>query len=114
MHTAQHPKGSRLVIRSLQGSMNSSHVDHSSTLFRPWSSAPVRPRGRCKAYLVGLLMGVLLGFAMGQGSPAEASGLRLPACSTEDDPGPCFWDASSRGNGDGRSFVVWFDGSVWF
>lgn len=30
----------------------------------------------------------------------------LPACATEDDPGPCAWDATRQGNGVGRSFVV--------
>ena len=28
-------------------------------------------------------------------------------CPTEDSPGPCFWDASERGNGTGRDF--WID-----
>ena len=27
-------------------------------------------------------------------------------CATEDDPGPCYWDASTRSNGTGRSFIV--------
>lgn len=30
----------------------------------------------------------------------------LPACSTEDAPGPCYWDAQARGNGIGTSFWV--------
>ena len=30
----------------------------------------------------------------------------LPACQTEDDPGPCHWDAATQGNGCGHSFVV--------
>lgn len=36
----------------------------------------------------------------------------LPLCVTEDAPGPCYWDADTRGNGEGMSFVVWPDGSV--
>lgn len=32
--------------------------------------------------------------------------LRAPACRTEDGPGPCFWDARSRGNGQGSSFFL--------
>lgn len=30
----------------------------------------------------------------------------LPACATEDAAGPCYWDADTQGNGEGRSFVV--------
>lgn len=41
----------------------------------------------------------------------QGAGLTLPACVTEDDPGPCFWDASIRGNGSGTSFIV-VDGTV--
>lgn len=33
-------------------------------------------------------------------------GFTFPACVTEDDPGPCYWDAEHRGNGQGRSFIV--------
>ena len=29
-----------------------------------------------------------------------------PPCVTEDAPGPCYWDARERGNGQGTSFVV--------
>lgn len=27
-------------------------------------------------------------------------------CEYEDSPGPCYWDASERGNGQGEDFVV--------
>lgn len=27
-------------------------------------------------------------------------------CATEDDPGPCYWDASTRSEHGGRSFIV--------
>lgn len=30
----------------------------------------------------------------------------LPACPEEDSPGPCYWDAHTKGNGVGRSFWV--------
>lgn len=30
----------------------------------------------------------------------------LRPCVTEDSDGPCYWDATARGNGHGRSFVV--------
>lgn len=33
-------------------------------------------------------------------------------CEFEDSPGPCYWDASTMGNGIGNSFVVHADGSV--
>lgn len=32
--------------------------------------------------------------------------IRLPQCRAEDDFRPCYWDASARGNGEGRSYVV--------
>ena len=35
-------------------------------------------------------------------------------CVTEDSEGPCYWDARTMGNGEGRSFTVWGDGSVWY
>ena len=35
-------------------------------------------------------------------------------CATEDSDGPCYWDASRRGNGAGRSFVVSDDGEVFY
>jgi hypothetical protein len=31
---------------------------------------------------------------------------RVPACPTEDAPGPCYWDADTMGNGEGKSFTV--------
>ena len=37
----------------------------------------------------------------------------VPPCVTEDDPGPCYWDADVRGNGMGRSFVV-LDGVTYY
>ena len=30
----------------------------------------------------------------------------LPPCAVEDSEGPCFWDAATRGNKTGRSFVA--------
>ena len=35
-------------------------------------------------------------------------------CESESSPGPCYWDATVRGNGQGRSFVVTDDGEVFF
>lgn len=42
----------------------------------------------------------------------EQLGEVLPACPTEDSDG-CYWDASTRGNGTGRSWVA-IDGEVWY
>lgn len=41
-------------------------------------------------------------FAVVFGFMAAAS---IPACPTEDSTG-CYWDASTQGNGNGRSFVA--------
>lgn len=30
----------------------------------------------------------------------------LAPCATEDSPGPCYWDATQQGNGQGNSFTV--------
>lgn len=45
------------------------------------------------SFLVGWLMSV-------------TTALTTP-CLAEDGPGPCFWDAQTRGNGIGQSFVIW-------
>ena len=34
------------------------------------------------------------------------------ACISEDSPGPCYWDAATRGNRTGNSFIVNADQSV--
>lgn len=39
-------------------------------------------------------------------SAAATPGVPLPPCQWEDGPGPCYWDASASGNGDGRSLFV--------
>lgn len=45
------------------------------------------------------------------GAPVDVSG--TPACEDEgQEYGPCLWDASTRGNGEGDSFLVEEDGSV--
>lgn len=36
----------------------------------------------------------------------------LPPCPEEDSPGPCFWDARTRGNGLGYSFAIEADGNI--
>lgn len=45
------------------------------------------------------------------GAPVDVSG--TPSCEDEgQEHGPCLWDASTRGNGEGDSFIVEEDGSV--
>lgn len=45
------------------------------------------------------------------GAPVDMSG--TPACEDEgQEYGPCLWDASARGNGEGESFLLEEDGSV--
>ena len=56
----------------------------------------------------GVVVGLLAGFAVG-GASVGAPSVQVPPCAMEDSPGPCFWDASVRGDGSGRSFTV--DGS---
>lgn len=35
-------------------------------------------------------------------------------CASEDSAGPCYWDASRQGNGQGRSFVITDDNEVFY
>lgn len=47
--------------------------------------------------------------ACGEDAPAESG---YVPCVTEDADGPCYWDASERGNGVGRDFIVTPDNAV--
>ncbi len=64
---------------------------------------------------MGVGVGVLAGYGAGVGqvpvpsTPAYAVAQQIPPCAQEDSVGPCYWDASLRGNGRGQSFTV--DGS---
>jgi len=40
------------------------------------------------------------------GEPGFFHNVVTPPCAEEDSPGPCFWDAGKRGNGEGLSFWV--------
>ena len=40
--------------------------------------------------------------------------LGLMPCADEDGPGPCYWDASTRGNGIGSSFLIDQHGMTWY
>lgn len=58
------------------------------------------------------LVAALAGFGTGAAFDALAGPSPLPACVTEDAPGPCRWDATEHGDGAGRSFTVLPDGTV--
>ena len=45
-------------------------------------------------------------------APTTAALTPYVPCAEEDSPGPCYWDAASRGNGAGTSFIVNMDQSV--
>ncbi len=39
----------------------------------------------------------------------------VPACASEDQEiGPCFWDAKTRGNGKGTSFLLTAEGEIYY
>ena len=58
------------------------------------------------------LVAALAGFGTGAAFDALAGPGPIPACVTEDAPGPCRWDATEQGNGTGRSFTIHSDGRV--
>lgn len=58
-----------------------------------------------------LALGAAIGWWISPGRGIEQQA-GLPACQYEDGPGPCYWDAKTRGNGTGRSFVIDSDGTV--
>ena len=45
-------------------------------------------------------------------APTTAALTPYVPCAEEDSPGPCYWDAASRGNGNGTSFIVNNDQTV--
>lgn len=61
-----------------------------------------------RAQLTGAAFGILLGIAVIFSQPTYGYWLAtvvLPACPVEDSDN-CYWDGSTRGNGDGDSFYV--------
>jgi len=58
------------------------------------------------------VVALLAGLATGAAHDAATAPEPVPACVTEDAPGPCRWDATEHGDGAGRSFTVLPDGSV--
>ena len=45
-------------------------------------------------------------------APITAALTPYVPCADEDSPGPCYWDAARRGNGQGTSFIVNNDQTV--
>lgn len=84
----------------------------------PDSQCESKTRFRVRWGEVATCVGVLAAFAVagvtfvGAVTERQAEREQAPAsstltpCATEDDPGPCAWDATRQGNGVGRSFVV--------
>lgn len=66
------------------------------------------------AFLFALFFGagVLLGIAVGREQGLAESPFRT-ACKTEDSTA-CHWRADQRGNGEGRSFVVDRNGTIYY
>lgn len=59
-------------------------------------------------HLVTLALTIAMFFSLGAyvGHTLADTHSPLPACATEDAAGPCIWDATTQGNGHGRSFIV--------
>lgn len=61
------------------------------------------------------LLSASLGVIVGHGAATSehvGEGWLRPCVSEDELRGPCWWDARSRGNGEGTSFVVLSDGSL--
>lgn len=59
--------------------------------------------------LTSLAAGAVGGHLLPHAGPPQT---QVRACQTEDDPGPCHWDAAHQGNGRGHSFSVGADGNA--
>lgn len=70
------------------------------------------------AFFVFLFAGVIVQKATEPPIPTDIVSVAVERgyfpCAHEDSPGPCYWDASVRGNGQGRSFVITDDGEVFY
>lgn len=64
---------------------------------------------RGRLLVVALALGIIAGIASWSHDRALEN---MPSCVTEDAPGPCYWDADTRGNGMGMSFIVTERGDV--
>ena len=68
------------------------------------------------ALLISLIVSLIspLGPSAPAPVPAPTTAALTPyvPCAEEDSPGPCYWDAARRGNGQGTSFIVNNDQTV--
>ena len=67
------------------------------------------------ALLISLIVSLISPIAPTTPAPYTATQTPLTpytACISEDSPGPCYWNAARRGNGQGTSFIVNNDQSV--
>lgn len=60
---------------------------------------------------LGLITGTVAATAVYAAQPAPEP--RTPACATEDSTG-CYWDATTRGNGQGESFYTDAEGNTYY
>ena len=66
------------------------------------------------AFILSLFISIISPLAHTTPAPAPATAPLSPyvPCAEEDAPGPCYWDAARRGNGQGTSFIVNNDQTV--
>ena len=69
------------------------------------------------ALLISLIVSIISPLAPTTPAPVPAPTAAAPIspyvpCAEEDSPGPCYWDAARRGNGEGNSFIVNNDQTV--
>ena len=64
------------------------------------------------ARLISLIVSIISPLAPTTPAPTTAPLSPYVPCADEDSPGPCYWDAARRGNGEGNSFIVNNDQTV--
>ena len=67
------------------------------------------------AFILSLIVSIISPLAPAPAPvPAPTTAALTPyiPCADEDAPGPCYWDAARRGNGQGTSFIVNNDQTV--
>ena len=64
------------------------------------------------AFILSLFISIISPLAPTTPAPVPAPTTPYVPCAEEDSPGPCYWDAAGRGNGQGTSFIVNNDQTV--
>ena len=64
------------------------------------------------AFILSLIVSIISPLAPTTPAPTTAALTPYVPCAEEDAPGPCYWDAARRGNGEGNSFIVNNDQTV--